>query len=344
MTTVLITGSAGLVGSECSKLFKEKGWDVIAIDNFFRGKLFGKEADTAENAVILKEKYGIDTINIDFSDDVVAEYIEKADAIIHNASQPSHPKSVEIPLKDFTTNAAKTLLLLEKVRWYNPKIPFIFASTNKVYGEAPNYFGYKKVGKRLEPENMMLWDGFNESLSIDACMHTPFGISKIAADLYTQEYTRLYGLTTGVFRMGCISGGMSKASEYQNWIPFFIKKALTGEKLYIYGHEGYQVRDIIHASDLAELFYQFILSPQKGQVYNVGGGRQNSISLLEAIDLIEEITGKRINYELANERDADHKWFVSNMGKVKEHYPNWKITKDLREIFQDISWTLQGKK
>ena len=343
MSTVLITGSAGLVGGECCKLFKEKGWDVIGIDNFFRGKLFGKEADTAENAVMLKEKYGIDTINIDFSDDAVTEYIEKADAIIHNASQPSHPKSVEIPLKDFTTNAAKTLLLLEKVRWHNPKIPFIFASTNKVYGEAPNYFGYKKVGKRLEPENMMLWDGFNESLSIDACMHTPFGISKIAADLYTQEYTRLYGLTTGVFRMGCISGGMSKASEYQNWIPFFIKKALTGEKLYIYGYDGYQVRDIIHASDLAELFYQFILSPQKGQVYNVGGGRQNSISLLEAIDLIEEITGKRINYELAPERDADHKWFISNIDKVRSAFPSWGITIGLKEIFKDIYQSLDGK-
>lgn len=356
MKTVLITGSAGLVGSECSKLFATvkggadiiEGWNVIAIDNFFRGKTFGKEADTAENAVILKEQYGIETINIDFADDAIIDYIKQADAIIHNASQPSHPKSVEIPLKDFTTNTAKTLMLLEYVRKYNPKAVFVFSSTNKCYGEAPNYYGYRKVGKRYEPIDKQIWDGFDEKTRTDAILHTPFGVSKLSADMYVQEYAKLYKLRTGIFRMGCISGGMSKASEYQNWIPFFIKKALTGEKLSIYGHEGYQVRDIIHASDLAVLYLQFINSADidkiAGEVYNIGGGRANSISLLEAIDLIEEITGRRINYEFAPERDADHQWWITNMNKIKNAFPLWGITKDLWAIFQDIYWSLGNRK
>ena len=182
----------------------------------------------------------------------------------------------------------------------------------------------------------MLRDGFDEKLRTDAIMHTPFGVSKLAADMYVQEYARIYGLKTGVFRMGCITGGMSKASVFQNWIPFFMKNAITGDKMNVYGYKGYQVRDIIHAADLAKLYYYFILKPKAGEVYNVGGGRANSISVLEAIDLIEKITHNKLNYEIAPEREADHKWWITNINKVKSHYPQWGITWELKDIFDDV--------
>lgn len=179
-------------------------------------------------------------------------------------------------------------------------------------------------------------DGFDETLRIDRCMHTPFGISKVTGDLYAQEYATLYALKTGIFRMGCITGGVAKAVEMHNWEPYFVRKALTGETLTIYGHNGYQVRDVIHARDLAELFYEFFKNPRRGEVYNVGGGRKNSISLLESFDLIEEVTGKRINYELGPEREADHIWWISNINKALSHYPRWKIRTGLKKIFTEI--------
>jgi CDP-paratose 2-epimerase len=226
--------------------------------------------------------------------------------------------------------------LLDALRKYNSDAVFVYCSTNKVYGDAPNYFSYKQVCKRFEPFDPHLIDGFDENLRTDRCMHTPFGVSKLAADVYSQEYALLYGLKTGVFRMGCITGGAAKAVEMHNWEPYFIKKALTGETLVVYGYGGYQVRDVIHAADLAELFYEFVQSPRPGEVYNVGGGRQNSISLLESFDLIEDITGKRINYKEGPAREADHIWWISNINKALSHYPLWKIKKGLRETFTEI--------
>jgi CDP-paratose 2-epimerase len=245
-------------------------------------------------------------------------------------------------MEDFQINAYGTLFLLETLRKHNKDAVFVFCSTNKVYGDSPNYFAYRKVGKRYEPVDPTLWDGFDETLRIDRCMHTPFGVSKVAADLYTQEYAKLYGLKTGVFRMGCITGGVAKAVEIHNWEPYFVKKALTGEKLTIYGYEGYQVRDIIHAKDLARLFYEFVNNPRAGEVYNVGGGRRNSISLLEAIDLIEEITGERLEYDFGSTREGDHIWWITNISKARSHYPSWDITMDLKTIFKEIYESLAG--
>jgi CDP-paratose 2-epimerase len=235
------------------------------------------------------KEYNIEHHEMDVRDEKIIELLKKSDVIIHTAAQPSHPKSIEIPLEDFQVNAWGTLFLLENVRKYNKDAIFVYCSTNKVYGDTPNYYSYKIVEKRYEPVDPQLWDGFDESLRIDQTLHTPFGVSKSAADLYVQEYARLYGIKTGVFRMGCITGGRAMAVEQHNWEPYFIKKALTGEVLTIYGYKGYQVRDVIHARDLARLFYEFVNNPRPGEVYNVGGGRGNSISLLEAIDLIEEI-------------------------------------------------------
>jgi CDP-paratose 2-epimerase len=272
---------------------------------------------------------------MDIRDDGIKGLVEKCDALIHTAAQPSHPKSEEIPMEDFQINAFGTLKLLELVRKYNNKIPFVFCSTNKVYGEMPNFFSYKKVDKRFEPVDPSIWGGFDESLRIDQNMHTPFGVSKVAADLYTQEYAKLYNLKAAAFRMGCISGGAAKAVEMHNWEPFFVKKALTGEKLTVFGYKGFQVRDVIHARDLAKLFLEYINNPRGGEVYNIGGARKNSISMLESFDLIKKITGKEMNFDHGDQRKADHQWWISNINKARSHY-NWDIKIGLNEIFKDI--------
>lgn len=340
---VLVTGGAGLVGTECCKLLSENGYNVISVDNYEREKLFGKEGNTEENIKNIMKEYDIEHHKMDIRDDEIKTLIEKSDAVIHTAAQPSHPKSEEIPMEDFQINAYGTLKLLELIRKYNKKIPFVFCSSNKVYGDMPNFFSYKKVGKRFEPIDSNIWNGFDEFLRIDQNMHTPFGVSKATADLYTQEYAKLYGLKTASFRMGCISGGAAKAVEMHNWEPFFIKKAITGEKLTIYGYNGYQVRDVIHARDLARLFLEYIKNPRIGEVYNVGGSRKNSISILESFDLIEKITGKKMNYEYGEKRKADHQWWISNIKKVQSHYPKWNLEFNLKDTFKEIYETLAPK-
>ncbi len=333
---VLVTGGAGLVGTECCKLFAKEGWDVISVDNYTRAKIFGKDAETRSNIEKTRKEYNIEHHEMDIRDEKIAELIKKSDAIVHTAAQPSHPRSIEIPMEDFQINAYGTLFLLEMVRKHKKEIPFAFCSTNKVYGEAPNYFSYKKVGRRFEPLDPTLFDGFDENLRINHMMHTPFGVSKVAADLYCQEYAYLYGLKTGIFRMGCITGGAAKAVEMHNWEPFFVKKALTGEELTIFGHGGYQVRDVIHAADLAKLLFEFVKAPRPGESYNIGGARKNSISLLESIQLIEEVTGKKMKYKFGPEREADHIWWISNINKARLHYPQWDIRIGLKQVFKDI--------
>lgn len=340
---VLVTGGAGLVGSECCRLFSEKGWEIISVDNYMRGKIFGKDGDTKKIMEMVSRDINIEHHEMDIRDEKITPLVKKADAIIHTAAQPSHPRSIEIPIEDFQINAWGTLFLLEKVRQHNPKIPFVFCSTNKVYGEKPNEFEYKKVGKRFEPVDGKFKNGFDENLPIDHIMHTPFGVSKVAADLYTQEYARLYGLKSASFRMGCITGGAAKAVEMHNWEPFFVKRAMDGKMLHVYGHDGYQVRDVIHARDLAKLFLDYIKKPRPGEVYNVGGARQNSISLLESFDLIEEITGHKMKYKLKPEREADHIWWVSDISKTRKHFPSWDVRINLRQVFTEIYESMKGK-
>lgn len=338
---ILVTGGAGLVGSECCRLFSEKGWDVISVDNYMRGRIFGREGNTKNVMEKIRKDFNVEHHEIDIRDEKIIELIKKSDAVIHAAAQPSHPRSIEIPVEDFQINAWGTLFLLENVRKYNKDIPFVFCSTNKVYGDKPNEFKYKKVGKRFEPVDGKFKNGFDETLPIDHIMHTPFGVSKTAADLYTQEYAKLYGLKAASFRMGCITGGTAMAVEMHNWEPFFIKKAMAGEKLTVFGYGGYQVRDVIHATDLAKLFYEFVKNPKPGEAYNVGGARQNSISLLESFDLIEDITGKKMNYVLGSGREADHIWWISNINKARSHFPSWDIRIGLKEIFTEIHEALK---
>jgi CDP-paratose 2-epimerase len=337
---VLVTGGAGLVGLECCKLFHDNEWDVVSVDNYLRGDLLGPGASTRANLNKVRD-YAKEHHELDIRDDRIVGLMKDVDAVIHTAAQPSHPKSIDIPLEDFQINAWGTLSLLQRVRAHNKKAVFVYCSTNKVYGDVPNYFSYRRVKGRLEPVDPTLWGGFDESLRIDKCLHTPFGVSKISADLYAQEYARLYGLKTGIFRMGCITGASARATEAHNWEPFFVRKALTGEQLTIYGHGGYQVRDVIHASDLAKLFFEFVNDPSPGEVFNVGGGRDNSISLLESFDLIEKITGKRISSKQGPEREGDHLWWITDNGKARSYYPKWGIKKGLQDIFSEIHDSLR---
>jgi CDP-paratose 2-epimerase len=335
--TILVTGGAGLVGTACCNLLVENGYDVISVDNYGRGEIFGDEGDTEANVSEHLTHDRIDHHAMDIRDEDLADLLVDVDGVIHTAAQPSHPKSIDIPYEDFDINVHATLKILETLRTENPDTPFVFASTNKVYGEVPNFFSYEKVDQRFEPVDETLHDGFDETLRIDQNMHTPFGVSKAAADLYVQEYAKMYDLPAGCFRMGCITGGAAKAVELHNWEPYFVKLALTGEELTIYGYDGYQVRDVIHARDLADLFLRYLENPRPGEVYNVGGGRENSISLLESFDLIEEVTGNRLDYTYGEQRKADHQWWISDLSKVRSHYPGWDLTYNLRDIFQEIT-------
>lgn len=335
--TILVTGGAGLVGSECCQRLVEGGYDVVSVDNYGRGDIFGSEGDTEENVGLHLDTNSIDHRVIDIRDDEMSNIVADVDGVIHTAAQPSHPKSIDIPYEDFDINVRATLEILETLRQENEDAPFVFASTNKVYGEVPNFFSYETVEDRFEPVDETLHDGFDESLRIDQNMHTPFGVSKASADLYVQEYAKMYDIDAACFRMGCITGGAARAVELHNWEPYFVKLALTGEELTVYGYDGYQVRDVIHARDLADLFVRYLENPRPGEVYNVGGGRENSISLLESFDLIEEVTGNRLNYTHGERRKADHQWWISDLSKVRSHYPGWELTYDLRDIFQDIN-------
>ena len=342
MKTVLITGGAGLIGSACCKLFLEKGWTVVCVDNNMRKEFFGAEADTFSNIQeddVFRHP-AISLVEADIRDkEKMKEIIKTADAIVHCAAQPSHPRSLEIPMEDFQVNAYGTLLLLELVRQHNPKSPFAFMSTNKVYGDYPNYFNYKIVGKRYENVAM---HSFDESLPIDRCGHTPFGVSKTAADLYCQEYAINYGLKTATFRGGCLTGKSSRAVKLHGYLPYIIQCALTEKEYTIYGG-GYRVRDQIHSSDVASAVYHFINNPKPnalglyGKAYNLGGGRENSISIFETIDAINAKTGKELVWEDGEERESDHIWWISNNSLFKQDYPEWPLTKNLDYIFNELT-------
>jgi CDP-paratose 2-epimerase len=338
---ILVTGGAGLVGSECCRLLVEKGYDVVSVDNYARGDIFGDDGDTERTAQNRLVDGNIDHHVMDIRDAEIHDIISRVDGIIHTAAQPSHPKSIEIPKQDFDINLGATFDILETIRKRNDDIPFIFTSSNKVYGEVPNFFSYERINERFEPVDETLYQGFDESLRIDQNMHTPFGVSKAAADLYVQEYARMYGLNAASFRMGCITGGASQAVELHNWEPYFVKLALTGEELTVYGYEGYQVRDVIHARDLADLFIRYIENPHPAEVYNVGGGRKNSISLRESFDLIKDVTGNSLDYTHGDKRKADHQWWISDLSKVRSHYPGWELSYDLRRIFEELAEALR---
>ncbi|HTY14521.1 MAG TPA: NAD-dependent epimerase/dehydratase family protein [Methanoregulaceae archaeon] len=344
MKTVLVTGSSGLIGSACVEKFLKEGWNVTGIDNFTRGKLFGKEADTHGNLDPLINEKNFTFIESDIrNNEIVIPLIKDADAIVHLAAQPSHPRSMEIPMEDFQINAFGTLNLLELTRQYNSEIPFAFMSSNKVYGDYPNFFNYitviDDVYKRYENSAL---ESFDEHLPIDGCGHTPFGVSKAAADLYCQEYAINYGMKTATFRGGCLIGSCQKAVEMHGFLGFFTKQILLRNKLYVYGG-GYRVRDNIHSCDVADVLHLWVTNPKPSQTgkfgkpYNLGGMRENSVSIYETITAIEAKTGLEADFEVAAERESDHLWWISNMSRFKNDYPEWKgPKKDLDYIFNEL--------
>jgi len=346
MKKVLVTGSSGLIGTAVCEKFAQEKWEVFGVDNYLRSYfLKSKEAETKGQIQEIQEKYSnIKQFNININELKQMEaLIKDVDAIVHCAAQVSHPRSLEIPIEDAETNIMGTLNLLELTRKFNSEIPFAFISSNKVYGDYPNYFNYKIIDNNVyrRYENC-LYDSFNEELPIDRCGHTPFGVSKAAADLYTQEYAHNYGMKTSTFRGGCLIGKNQRPVEVHGFLGFFTKKMLLKEKLFIYGG-GYRVRDNIHSTDVSDIIYLWVISPKQNQIgkygtpYNLGGMRQNSVSIFETMDAIKAKTGIEPIYEEAPERESDHIWWISDMSKFKSDYPQWYgLTKDLDFIFNEL--------
>lgn len=341
MPKALITGSNGLIGSECVKFFAEKGYEIHGLDNDMRSYFFGKEGSTRwkqkENEKIPSYTHH----NIDIRNEKDIEELFKNtqfDVILHTAAQPSHDWAAKEPLTDFSVNALGTLILLENYRKYSPKATFIFTSTNKVYGDRPNSLPLVELETRYEidPEHPYK-NGIDESMSIDNSLHSVFGASKVAADVMVQEYGKYFGLNTGVFRGGCLTGPAHSAAELHGFLAYLVKCIATGKKYTIYGYKGKQVRDNIHSYDLVNMLWHFHQNPRQGEVYNAGGGRHSNVSMLEAISKIEKILGKKAIVEYKDEnRIGDHIWYVSDLWKFKSHYPEWDFTYDIDKIIKEI--------
>ena len=343
--TAIVTGASGLVGSEAVRYFCEKGFRVIGVDNDMRRVFFGPDASTAHTAVALQEDFPTYTHLLhDIRDaetimQVFATYNIEISLVVHAAAQPSHDWAARDPLTDFGVNATGTLNLLEATRRHCPEAVFIFTSTNKVYGDLPNFLPLHEEETRweLSEEHPYFDYGIDETLSIDRCMHSVFGASKVAADIMVQEYGRYFGLKTGVFRGGCLTGPNHAGAELHGFLAYLMKCAVTGTPYRIFGYKGKQVRDNIHSADLVEAFYQFFLHPEIGEVYNIGGGRASNCSMMEAIRLCEQISGREMDIELLpDHRRGDHIWWISDSRKFERQCPNWKITKSVKAILEDI--------
>lgn len=344
MSVIIVTGSSGLVGSECVKFYCQKGHRVIGIDNNMREFFFGKDASTLwMKEELLKNcknfrHFDTDIRDFDGISKIFKEYKKDISLIIHSAAQPSHDWAAMDPFTDFTVNASGTLNLLEAFRHICPEAVFIFVSTNKVYGDLPNYLPLKEHGKRFEIEESHKWHkGIDETMSLDQTKHSLFGVSKAAADLMTQEYGRYFCLKTGIFRGGCLTGPSHSGTRLHGFLSYLMRCAITGNKYYIYGYKGKQVRDNIHSYDLVNAFNHFFEKPGSGEVYNMGGSRHSNISITEAVDICEEITGKKMNIEYIEEnRIGDHIWWISDVSKFKNHYPCWDYHYNCREILKEI--------
>ena len=342
---ILVTGSSGLIGSEAVQYFGKKGHTIIGIDNNMRKEFFGEKGDTLWNLErifgILAETNNFSHFPCDIRDYFMLEKIFKSntdiDAIIHCAAQPSHDKAKDFPLVDFGVNATGTLNLLELTRLHTPNASFVFMSTNKVYGDAPNELSLTETETRFEYANPFDYKGINESMRIDQSTHSVFGASKVAADIMVQEYGRYFGLKTCVFRGGCLTGPSHSGVELHGFLSYLVKCVMDGTHYKVYGYKGKQVRDNIHSYDVVRAMEEFIKNPRYGEVYNLGGGRENSISMMEAINMIEEISGKELSFEYIDDnRVGDHICYITDLSKFKNHYPNWEITKSVRRTIIEI--------
>jgi len=338
---ILVTGSSGLIGSEAVEHYDRLGHEVVGIDNNMRREFFGPPGDTAWNLARLKKATKLFTpLDIDIRDRAaINSLFEKSrfDTIIHCAAQPSHDKAGQIPLIDFDVNAVGTLNLLEATRQHSPEAAFLFMSTNKVYGDAPNEVPLKETDTRFDYANAADYHGIAETCRIDQCLHSIFGASKAAADVLAQEYGKYFGLRVGIFRGGCLTGPNHSGVELHGFLSYLVKVAFTGKTYNIYGYKGKQVRDNIHSHDVIAAFEAFAANPRPGEVYNLGGGRGNSVSMHEAIARIEKLSGRKINTVYSETaRKGDHICYISDLRKLESHYPGWKITRNLDSILEEM--------
>jgi CDP-paratose 2-epimerase len=345
MKKILVTGSSGLIGSEVVRYFDNLGFQIFGIDNNMRADFFGPKGDTRWNQEQLKTSCkNFNHFEIDIRDrKKVLELFRdiKPDYIAHTAAQPSHDLAASRPFDDFDVNAVGTLNLLEATRQYCPESPFAHMSTNKVYGDAPNNLSLVELDTRWDYADDEYLDGIKESFTIDQSKHSLFGASKVAADIMVQEYGRYFSMPTCALRGGCLTGPNHSGVELHGFLSYLIQVNITGKEYTVYGYKGKQVRDNIHSFDVARFIDEFFLNPRCGEVYNIGGGRANSVSILEAFELVENITGKKMQYKYSEKnREGDHICYISNLSKMKSHYPNWDITKPLQTVFEEIvaSW------
>lgn len=343
MSVVIVTGSAGLIGSETVKFYASLGFDVVGIDNNLRKVFFGDDASTEWNRSELEKQfssyrhYNIDIRDTDAINGIFSEFGKDIVLIVHTAAQPSHDWAANDPFMDFTVNANGTLTILEAYRKFCPDSVFIFTSTNKVYGDLPNYLPLVEFDTRFELADHPWSEGIDETMSIDQTKHSLFGASKVAADVMVQEYGRYFNLKTAVFRGGCLTGPAHSGTQLHGFLSYLMRCCITGKKYFIYGYKGKQVRDNIHSFDLVNAFNHFFQTPRSGEVYNIGGSRYSNVSMLEAIALCEEISSRKLDREyLEQNRSGDHIWWVSGVGKFREHYPAWNFTYDVRRVLEEI--------
>lgn len=345
MKICIITGSSGLIGSESVSFFADKFDKIIGIDNNMRERFFGADASTEWNTKRLLETipnfehYSIDIRDMEAVEKIFATYQNDIQLIVHTAAQPSHDWAANDPIMDFTVNANGTLNLLEATRKHCPKAVFIFTSTNKVYGDTPNYLPLVELDKRweIDTNHSYYTNGIDENMSIDHTKHSLFGASKVAADVLVQEYGKYFGMNTGVFRGGCLTGPNHSGTKLHGFLSYLMKCAITGDQYTVFGYKGKQVRDNIHSWDLVNMFWHFYQNPRQGEVYNAGGGRFSNCSMAEAIEMCEQITGKPMNYQYSEiNRIGDHIWWISDVSKFQKHYPEWTWKYNIQDILQQI--------
>jgi CDP-paratose 2-epimerase len=342
MKKLLVTGSSGLIGSEVCLHFANQGWTIHGIDNNQRAVFFGVQGDTRWNQHRLQENIkGFVHHELDIRDrqgilNLMANL--KPDAIVHTAAQPSHDRAADIPFDDFDTNAVGTLNLLEATRQFAPEATFVHLSTNKVYGDAPNEIPMIELDTRWEYADLNYENGIPETFRIDQSKHSLFGASKVAADVMVQEYGCYFNMNTCCLRGGCLTGPNHSGVELHGFLSYLIKCNLEGRTYKVFGYKGKQVRDNIHSYDVVRFIEAFIHAPRSGKVYNLGGGKGNTCSILEAFEIISELSGKKMDYEyLDKNREGDHICYYSDLRKMQSHYPNWSITRSLIDIFTEIA-------
>jgi CDP-paratose 2-epimerase len=356
MSVIIVTGSAGLIGAEAVRFFAARGFDVVGIDNDMRRFFFGNEASTAfsrQRLQIEVKKYShidADIRDVETVDSLFARYGKAIIAVLHTAAQPSHDWAARDPQTDFTVNANGTLNLLEAARRHCPDAAFVFTSTNKVYGDRPNALPLVEQALRWEvnPEHPYALHGIDESMSVDDCLHSLFGASKLAADAIVQEYGRYFGMRTACFRGGCLTGPGHAGTMLHGFLAYLAKCAITGSPYTVLGYKGKQVRDNIHSWDLVNAFWHFVQAPRSGAVYNIGGSRHSNCSILEAIAACELLTGRAMNWSYSDQnRTGDHVWWISDVRRFQRDYPAWCYRYDgkaiLAEIIDALTWRQQSR-